>query len=102
MSLTTLHVDLIWKSDLSSDYRFVLPDLRVGTLDSLMVLSDDLVKVNGLVESVVNKVRRQLFEMGAVNGSDTQEVCTMPYQPSVSTAAKDRPLLVPVLPRLFV
>ncbi|KAK9839479.1 hypothetical protein WJX81_004823 [Elliptochloris bilobata] len=63
-----------YESDLSSNYKFVLPELRVGTLDSLMVLSDDLVKVNGLVESVVNKVRRQLFEMGAVNGSDSQEV----------------------------
>ena len=62
-----------YESDLSSNYKFVLPELRVGTLDSLMVLSDDLVKVNGLVESVVNKVRQQLFEMGAVNGSDTQE-----------------------------
>ena len=67
-----------YESDLSSNYKFVLPELRVGTLDSLMVLSDDLVKVNGLVESVVNKVRRQLFEMGAVNGSDTQEARPYP------------------------
>ena len=67
-----------YESDLSSNYKFVLPELRVGTLDSLMVLSDDLVKVNGLVESVVNKVRRQLFEMGAVNGSDTQEARPFP------------------------
>jgi hypothetical protein len=44
-------------------HRFEIPELRVGTLDSLMVLSDDLVKVNALVESVVNKIRRQLFEM---------------------------------------
>lgn len=67
-----------YESDLSSNYKFVLPELRVGTLDSLMVLSDDLVKVNGLVESVVNKVRRQLFEMGAVNGSDSQEARPCP------------------------
>ena len=71
-----------YESDLSSNYKFVLPELRVGTLDSLMVLSDDLVKVNGLVESVVNKVRRQLFEMGAVNGSDTQEA--RPCPPAVN------------------
>lgn len=67
-----------YESHLSSNYKFVLPELRVGTLDSLMVLSDDLVKVNGLVESVANKVRRQLFEMGAVNGSDTQEARPCP------------------------
>jgi hypothetical protein len=62
-----------YESNLSNNYRFTLPELRVGTLDSLMVLSDELVKVNGLVESVVNKVRRQLFEMGAINGGDTHE-----------------------------
>ena len=68
-----------YESDLSSNYKFVLPELRVGTLDSLMVLSDDLVKVNGLVESVVNKVRRQLFEMSAINGSsDSQEARPCP------------------------
>ena len=67
-----------YESNLSNNYRFALPELRVGTLDSLMVLSDELVKVNGLVESVVNKVRRQLFEMGAVNGGDTQEARPTP------------------------
>ena len=35
----------------------------MGTLDSLMVLSDDLVKTNTLVEAVVNKLRRQLFDL---------------------------------------
>ena len=44
---------------LSENYKFSIPELRVGTLDSLMVLSDDLVKVNSLLESVVNKIRRQ-------------------------------------------
>lgn len=45
---------------LSENYKFSIPELRVGTLDSLMVLSDDLVKVNSLLESVVNKIRRQV------------------------------------------
>jgi hypothetical protein len=31
-------------------HRFQIPNLVVGTLDSLLVLSDDLVKVNGQVE----------------------------------------------------
>lgn len=52
-----------YETDLAINYRFEIPELRVGTLDSLMVLSDDLVKVNALVESVVNKIRRQLYEM---------------------------------------
>jgi V-type H+-transporting ATPase subunit C len=37
----------------------------VGTLDSLMALSDDLAKVNQAVEGTVNKVRRQLVELQA-------------------------------------
>jgi V-type H+-transporting ATPase subunit C len=31
-------------------YRFQIPNLVVGTLDSLISLSDDLSKINGLVE----------------------------------------------------
>lgn len=36
------------ESGLSQIYRFKLPELRVGTLDSLLALSDDLVKVRRL------------------------------------------------------
>jgi len=53
----------VYEADLSKSFRFELPELRVGTLDSLMVLSDDLVKVNSVVEAVVNKLRRQLYDM---------------------------------------
>lgn len=66
-----------YDADMSINYRFELPELRIGTLDSLMVLSDDLVKVNGLMEAVVNKIRRQLFEMQSLTASedkDPQEV----------------------------
>lgn len=37
----------------------------MGTLDSLLALSDDLVKVNAAVEGTVNKIRRQLFDLQA-------------------------------------
>lgn len=36
--------------DLSRPYRFETPDLVVGTLDSLMVLSDELNKIGLQVE----------------------------------------------------
>jgi V-type H+-transporting ATPase subunit C len=49
---------------LSDNYRFDLPmSLRVGSLDALMVLSDDLSRVNIMVEGVVNKIRRQASEL---------------------------------------
>lgn len=44
--------------------RLHVPKLRVGTLDSLMGLSDDLVKVNVMMDSVVQKLKRQAFELG--------------------------------------
>lgn len=44
-------------------HRFEIPHLVVGTLDSLMALSDDLVKINTQVENTVRKVERQYEEM---------------------------------------
>lgn len=42
-----------------------MPELRVGTLDSLLALSDDLVKVNSLVEAVAHKIQRQVIELAS-------------------------------------
>ncbi len=38
------------EGDLARLYKFDMPALSVGTLDSLMVLSDELIKMNGQVE----------------------------------------------------
>jgi V-type H+-transporting ATPase subunit C len=60
----TLQARTTYDADLASNFRFPLPaDLRVGTLDALMGLSDDLARVNAAVEGVVNRVRRQLFDL---------------------------------------
>lgn len=42
-----------------------MPELRVGTLDSLLALSDDLVKVNNLVEAVTQKIKRQVIDLAS-------------------------------------
>lgn len=53
-----------YTNDYSANFKFALPEsFRVGTLDSLLALSDDLAKVNAAVEGTVNKVRRQLVEL---------------------------------------
>ncbi len=45
-------------------YRFpVKQDLRVGTLDALMSLSDDLTKVDIFVETVTRKLARQIYDL---------------------------------------
>lgn len=39
-------------------FKFEVPSLTVGTLDSLMNLSDDMVKTDAIVESIVRKVEK--------------------------------------------
>ncbi|KAF5748667.1 V-type proton ATPase subunit C [Tripterygium wilfordii] len=52
-------------------YRFNIPNLRVGTLDSLLALSDDLTKSNSFVEGVSHKIRRQIEELERVSGVES-------------------------------
>jgi len=48
----------------SDNYNFNIPlDLKVGTLDSLMALSDDLARVDLFVENTTKKIVRQLMEI---------------------------------------
>lgn len=48
----------------SQNFAFHIPEgFKIGTLDSLLGLSDDLVKVNTAIEATVNKIRRQLYEV---------------------------------------
>ncbi|RVX17909.1 V-type proton ATPase subunit C [Vitis vinifera] len=50
---------------------FNTPDLRVGTLDSLLSLSDDLLKSNSFVEGVTHKIRRQIEELERGSGGES-------------------------------
>ncbi|GLT76433.1 hypothetical protein SLA2020_480910 [Shorea laevis] len=52
-------------------YRFNIPNLRVGTLDSLLALTDDLFKSNSFVEGVSHKIRRQTEELQRTSGVET-------------------------------
>lgn len=70
---STLQQVSTYNAALASNHKFSIPELRVGTLDTLMVLSDDLIKVNALLESVVNKIRRQMFDMAAA-ADEVEEV----------------------------
>jgi hypothetical protein len=46
-----------------ANYKFEIPELRVGTLDTLMTLSDELNKIDMYVEGVVKKVGRQTLDL---------------------------------------
>ncbi|CAM9746359.1 unnamed protein product [Pylaiella littoralis] len=54
-------------------FKVEVPALQVGTLDSLMQLSDDLVRIDMLVENMVRKIEKQYAEV-AGEGSETLKV----------------------------
>ena len=56
-------------NDLSINYRLACPDLRVGTLDSLLALSDELAKICGIAEQTLERVRRQHGELASATAS---------------------------------
>ncbi|XP_065689430.1 V-type proton ATPase subunit C 2 isoform X1 [Patagioenas fasciata] len=51
------------KSNLSSNSKFHIPDLKVGTLDALVGLSDELGKLDSFAESVIKKIAQYIGEV---------------------------------------
>lgn len=49
--------------NLSSNYKFNIPELRVGTLDTLVGLGDDLAKLDIFAESITRKIAQYLGEV---------------------------------------
>ncbi|CAG9465182.1 unnamed protein product [Pedinophyceae sp. YPF-701] len=52
-----------YEADYSMNFRLEMPELRCGTLDSLLTLSDDMAKLNAHLEGTVMKLRRALQEI---------------------------------------
>ncbi|GLV43486.1 Vacuolar H[+] ATPase 44kD subunit [Carabus blaptoides fortunei] len=59
----TLNNSTSKQNNLSANYKFHIPDLKVGTLDQLVGLSDDLGKLDAFVEQVTRKVANYLGEV---------------------------------------
>eukprot|EP00559_Dactyliosolen_fragilissimus_P007398 CAMPEP_0184871366 /NCGR_PEP_ID=MMETSP0580-20130426/40677_1 /TAXON_ID=1118495 /ORGANISM="Dactyliosolen fragilissimus" /LENGTH=481 /DNA_ID=CAMNT_0027374015 /DNA_START=129 /DNA_END=1574 /DNA_ORIENTATION=- len=51
--------------DFADMFKFEVPSLMVGTLDSLMKLSDDMGKTDAIVESIVRKIEKTGKELSA-------------------------------------
>ena len=47
----------------SEMFKFEVPSLTVGTLDTLMTLSDELVKTDNIVEQTVRKIEKTTAEL---------------------------------------
>ncbi|XP_040286919.1 V-type proton ATPase subunit C 2 [Bufo bufo] len=61
------------KANLSENSKFIIPDLKVGTLDSLIGLSDDLGKLDVFAESVIKKIAQYIGEIMVDSAEKAQE-----------------------------
>ena len=51
------------KSNLSYNTKFTIPDFKVGTLDSLVGLSDELAKLDIFAESLIRRIAQSMVEV---------------------------------------
>ncbi|XP_078396129.1 V-type proton ATPase subunit C 1-A [Cetorhinus maximus] len=58
-----LNVTTTRNNHLSTNFKFAIPDLKVGTLDVLVGLSDELAKLDSFVEGVVKKVAQYMADV---------------------------------------
>lgn len=65
-------------ASLGHNFKFEIPELRIGTLDTLMALSDDLAKTNNMMDAVVSKIRRTVQEVGGDIASGSLKVDGLP------------------------
>ncbi|XP_054709602.1 V-type proton ATPase subunit C 1-B-like [Uloborus diversus] len=56
-------LNLATKPNLSINYKFHIPDLKVGTLDTLVGLTDDLHKLDSYVEGILRKLVSYMEEI---------------------------------------
>ncbi|XP_029316587.1 V-type proton ATPase subunit C 1-B-like isoform X2 [Cottoperca gobio] len=63
----------IAKTNLASCCKFSIPDLKVGILDSLLSVSDDLSKLDTLTESVIKKTHQCMKEVMEQSGDKVLE-----------------------------
>jgi V-type H+-transporting ATPase subunit C len=51
-------------------FKFEVPSLTVGTLDTLMTLSDEMAKTDSIVEQTVRKIEKTTAELFDRKASD--------------------------------
>ena len=70
-------------------FKFEVPSLTVGTLDTLMNLSDELGKTDQIVESIVRKIEKTTYELSASRSSVDLTVGGVPPQRYIQQFAWD-------------
>jgi hypothetical protein len=65
---------------LSSNAKLEVPELRVGTLDTLLQHSDDLAKTSLGTEAIVGKLRRTIHDVGGPQAVSALKVENLPVE----------------------
>ncbi|KAM8917546.1 V-type proton ATPase subunit C 1-B-like [Spinachia spinachia] len=65
---------ILAKNNQTSCFKFSIPDLKVGILDSLFSVSDDLSKLDILTESVIKKTHQCMKEVMEYTPDKVQEI----------------------------
>ena len=78
------------EAELATSYRFNVPELRVGTLDSLLALSDDLAKVTAAAKRTGGRNARQLHGHRAVDRRTGGKIALHPVLASLPSPGARR------------
>ena len=70
-------------------FKFEIPHLMVGTLDTLMTLSDDLVKTDAIIESIVRKIEKTYLEIARDGNLSELKIGEVPATRYVQSFAWD-------------
>lgn len=76
---------------LSSNFKLDVPELRIGTLDTLLTLSDDLAKVSASVEGIVGKIRRTIADVAGPAACSSLKAEGLPVEAYLTRFKWDEP-----------
>ncbi|KFZ64730.1 V-type proton ATPase subunit C 1, partial [Podiceps cristatus] len=100
-----LHAATTKNNNLSTNSKFNIPDLKVGTLDVLVGLSDELAKLDAFVEGVVKKVAQYMADVLEDSKDKVQEnllangdgLLEQQWQAKCESESKHSSVIVPFL-----
>lgn len=77
------------RAQLSKNYEFKIPQLKVGTLDTLMALSDDLAKYDTQIGAIAKKIEKTYFDLqnAEVDESAVAKTAAASNKPAAASAA---------------
>lgn len=87
----TLQEKTSYGQQLSSNAKLEVPELRVGTIDTLLAHSDDLAKMSAATEAIVAKIRRTIADVAGPTSLGTLRVENLPVESYLTRWRWDEP-----------